>query len=278
MSDFSPLTEILAKLGTAHSVEIHLSPQEYQQQKIDWYNQSVGTLNETDGYNCELCRNKGFIARLDENGYEVHRACKCQKTRATLNRARRSGLGNIITEFTFDKYEVTDDWQERVKNTAKAFCADDEAKWFYIGGQVGAGKTHICTAIAAHYIKAGLEVKYMLWSEEAKKLKSLVNDISYQSEIEIYKNIDVLYIDDFLKVKNGETPTPADINLAFEIINHRLLDNDKITIISSEKMLDELMEYDEATMSRIYQKTGIYKLNIGKDRNKNYRLRSNVVL
>ena len=278
MSDFSPLAEILGKLGAVHKIEVHLTQEEYQQQRIDWYNQSVGNLNEADGYNCDECRNKGFIARLDENGYEVHRACKCQKTRAALKRAKRSGLGDIITEFTFKKFNATEEWQMQVKNTAQAFCKDDECKWFYIGGQVGAGKTHICTAIAAHYIKSGLEVKYMIWSEEAKKLKALVNDISYQSEIEIYKNIDVLYLDDFLKVKNGENPTTADINLAFEIINHRLLDNEKITIISSEKMLDELMEYDEATMSRIYQKTGIYKLNIGKDRNKNYRLRGNAVL
>ena len=278
MSDFSPLAEILAKLGTAHSVEVHLTQEEYLQQRIDWYNKSVGNLHETDGYNCDICRNKGYIARVDENGYEVHRACKCQKIRATLKRAKRSGLGDIITEFTFDRFRDTEEWQTQVKNTAQAFCNDDECKWFYIGGQVGAGKTHICTAIAAYYIKSGLEVKYMIWSEEAKKLKSLANDISYQSEIEIYKNVDVLYIDDFLKVKNGENPTPADINLAFEIINHRLLDNDKITIISSEKMLDELMEYDEATMSRIYQKTGVYKLNIGKDRSRNYRLRGSSVL
>lgn len=279
MSEITPLTDILAKLGEKHNVDVpQLSPQEYQQQRVDWYNQEIGTLNEIDGYNCDLCKNKGFIARLDDNGYEVHRACKCQKVRATLKRARRSGLGEVITEFTFDKYKNTEDWQTKIKNTAQAFCKDDEAKWFYIGGQVGAGKTHICTAIAAHYIKTGQEVKYMLWCEESKNLKALVNDVSYQSEINIYKTIDVLYIDDFLKVQNGENPTPADIKLAFEIINHRLLDNDKITIISSEKMLDELMDYDEATMSRIYQKTGIYKLNIGKDRNKNYRLRSNTVL
>lgn len=273
MSDFSPLADILAKLGAAHSIEIHLTQEEYQQQRIDWYNQSEGDLNETDGYNCDLCKNKGYIARLDENGYEVHRACKCQKTRATLNRARRSGLGNIITEYTFDKFEVTAEWQEQVKNTAKAFCADDEAKWFYIGGQSGAGKTHICTAISAHYIKAGYEVKYMLWIEDAKKLKPYVNDPLYQEYIRPYITVDVLYIDDFFKVESGGNPTPADIRLAFEIINHRLLDREKITIISSEKLLDELMDYDEATMGRIYQNTGFYKINIGKDRNKNYRLR-----
>lgn len=273
MSGMLGLSDILKKLNLQHGIESNLTPQEYLQKRVDWYNESEGNLHELDGYNCDICRNKGFVAKIDEHGYEVNAICKCQKIRATLKRARRSGLGDIITECTFDKYNDSEDWQKLIKSKAQAFCADDKAKWFYIGGQVGSGKTHICTAIAAHYIKAGLEVKYMLWSEEAKRLKALVNDVSYQEKIHRYKNIDVLYIDDFLKVKNGENPTPADINLAFEIINHRLLDSDKITIISSEKILDDLMEYDEATMSRIYQQTGKYKINIGKDRNKNYRLK-----
>ena len=63
------------------------------------------------------------------------------------------------------------------------------------------------------------------------------------------------------------------MNLAFEIINHRIIDREKVTIISSEKTLDQLMEYDEATMSRIYQKAGRYKISIAKDKSKNYRLR-----
>lgn len=273
MSDFTALSDILEKLKSTHNINTSMTREEYQQKQVDYYNQSVGNLNEIDGYNCDICKNKGYIAKVDDNGYEVHAECKCQRIRATLRRAKRSGLGDVITDYTFDKYIAKEDWQKKIKNTAKAFCEDDESKWFYIGGQVGSGKTHICTAIAAYYIKAGLDVKYMLWSEESKKLKSLANDISYQSYISRYKNVAVLYIDDFLKVKYGEKPTAGDINLSFEIINHRLLDRNKITIISSEKSLDELMEFDEATISRIYQKAGIYKLNISKDINKNYRLR-----
>lgn len=278
MSEFSSMSDILDKLKIEYGVKDNLSFREYQQQRIDWYNNSEGNLNESDGYDCKICKNKGFIAKLDETDLEVHCVCKCQKIRATLRRAQRSGLGNIITEYTFDKYKATEEWQKVIKGKAQDFCKDEDAHWFYIGGQVGAGKTHICTAISAYYIKAGREVKYMLWSEESKKLKALVNDYGYQEEIAIYKNVDVLYIDDFLKVKNGEKPTPADINLAFEIINHRLLSRDKITIISSEKRLDEMLEYDEATMSRIYQKSGRYNINIGKDKAKNYRLREAVQL
>ena len=266
------IADILATLQEKQGFAPAMSYEEWQQERVKDYNNSTGDLNEVDGHNCDICKNRGYIARIDEKGYEVYRECKCQNVRATLRRALRSGLGNILSECTFEKFNDTEDWQKELKNKAKAFCVDEDAKWFYIGGQVGSGKSHICTAICGHYIKAGNEVKYMIWAEEAKKLKSLVNDEKYQDLIEQYKNVDVLYIDDFLKVKNGETPTAADINLAFEILNHRMIEN-STTIISSEKMLDDVMEYDEATMSRIYQKAGKYKINIAEDRSKNYRLR-----
>lgn len=272
------LKEIIAKLADKHNIAIDKDPaemtaDEYMEQKVKFFNDSVGNLNELDGYNCDICKNKGMIAYVS-GGYERTRFCKCKTIRDTLSRAKRSGLGDILTDYTFAKYKDTEDWQKQIKQKAIEFCNDSEAKWFYIGGQVGCGKTFICTAIAGYLIKQGKDVKYMLWSEEGKRLKSLLTDSGeYQTEINKYKDAEVLYIDDFLKVRNGESPTNGDINLAFEIINNRLIDKSKITIISSEKTLNEIMEYDEATMSRIYEKTGKYKINIPKDPNKNYRMR-----
>lgn len=268
------LDEILVKLKERYGTDKQpISTEDYNKQKVELYNQSTGNLNEFDGYDCKLCKNRGYFAKWD-GLYETYTYCSCKKIRDALQRAKRSGLGNILSDFTFDKFETTEEWQEDNKKKAQAFCNDDMAKWFFIGGQVGAGKTFLCTAICGHYIKAGYDVRYMLWCEESKRIKSLITETAeYQEAINVYKNVDVLYIDDFLKVQNGEAPTAADINLAFEIINNRLLDKNKITIISSEKTLFEIMEYDEATMSRIYEKTGKYKINIKKDLNKNYRLR-----
>ena len=272
------LESILENLQQKHGVDVlpnkkSLSSEEWAQMQADAYNSNEGNLNEFDGYNCNNCKNKGYIAVV-QNGYEIHKECRCQKIRRTLRLAKKSGLGNILADFTFDKYKVEDSWQKEIKAAAQAFCEDDEARWFYIGGQVGAGKTHICTAISAHYIKAGFDTRYMLWCEESKKLKSIVNDFAlYKEHIDKYKDATVLYIDDFFKTQSGEQPTKGDVNLAFEILNHRLMSSEKITIISSEKTLAELLEYDEATMSRIYQQTGNYKINIGKDLNRNYRLR-----
>lgn len=274
MNQFTSIYELLQKAKELQGTDrAGFSYHDYQLSQVDWFNKMEGNMNESDGYNCDACKNKGYIARLGDDDNIIQTQCKCFKTRATMLRAQRSGLGEIITEYTFDKFEDTEEWQKVLKQKAQSFCKNDDAGWFYIGGQVGSGKTHLCTAIAAHYIKAGREVKYMLWSEEGKKLKALANSPEYQEEISVYKDVDVLYIDDFVKVKNGENPTPADINLAFEIINHRLMSREKVTIISSEKTLDEMLEYDEATMSRIYQKAGIYKINIGKDKNKNFRLK-----
>lgn len=579
------LESILSVLKDKYGMDVlPMTREERQQQLIDLYNNSVGNLNESDGYDCEICKNKGYIARLDENGYEIHTDCQCRKIRATIRRINRSGLGDMINKCKFDNYIVTEPWQKFIKETAEAFCHDYEAKWFYIGGQVGCvdcdteyfngtgwkkiseykngekvlqynpytkqgtlvlpkryivkdaetlyhistgrkhidmvlsddhnfayvttkghmnkkpfsevmkiheettqgfygrvetaftysfvgidltdneirlmcaviadgsfrknlrlcsvnikkerkkqrmrmllkgtqykeyqkkdgysefrfyaprrekeftdfwygcnnsqlqvisdevfywdgstdgkrksffstskksadfvqfalsatgsratievdthrekpcyvviktsysskvsmcstggknkavikpykpkdgrqycftvdsgylifrrngrifitgncGKTHLCTAIATDYIKKGYELRYMLWIDDSKMLKSLANDFAYQDKINIYKNVDVLYIDDFLKVKQGGEPTTADIVLAFEILNSRVMDDEKVTIISSEKTIDELLDYDEAMMSRIVQKCGRYKLNIGKDRSKNYRLK-----
>lgn len=243
-----------------------------EQLRVRRYNESVGDLDQAGGYDCSICNNRGLIAVETGTGTEKFRTCRCMHIRNILARAKRSGLGDILTGLTFDQYRDTAPWQTEIKQKAEAFCRDEAAGWFYIGGQSGCGKSHICTAIVGHYIKAGKNVQYMLWANDSKKLKQLASDPGYQDEIKKYTDADVLYIDDFLKTRSGASPSDADISLAFELINSRLLDNRKITIISSEKTLDELIEYDEATMGRVFQHTGAYKLNIAKDRKKNYRL------
>ena len=154
------------------------------------------------------------------------------------------------------------------------FCKDEDAKWFYIGGQSGIGKSHLCTAIAGYYIKQGKDVRYMLWRDDVVKLKQLANDYSgYQELMQPFKDVDVLYIDDMFKSQSGAEPTRADINIAFEILDARLRSKDKITIISSEFTINEAMAFDEAVVGRVYQKCGIYKIDIARDKNKNYRLK-----
>ena len=111
----------------------------------------------------------------------------------------------------------------------------------------------------------------MRWKDESTVIKGLVNDDDYERKINPLKKIQVLYIDDFFKTKKGEIPTKGDINLAFELLNYRLGQRELVTIISTEKTMDELFDIDEATAGRIYQFAGDFANLIGFGKEKDYR-------
>lgn len=252
-----------------------------EEMQRQFFNDSLGHLDREDGYNCELCRNKGGLMQSVEGNplSSTYVVCRCMKMRKMLWNLKKSGLDKSVKEYTFEKYITEQEWQRQVKDIAVKFTTDDEHTWFYIGGQSGSGKTHLCTAITAHYLRQFKMAQYMLWRDEITKLKACINDNEeYNAAITKIKNVEVLYIDDLFKMgrdQNGnvQRPTVADINIAFEILNFRYNNKDLITIISSERGIDEIMEIDEAIGGRIYElcSKGGYLINLKKDESKNYR-------
>lgn len=273
------LQEILAKRNMGIQFK-PMSAKEYEQFKVDGLNNTVGDRDKEDGYDCPECKNKGFIAKLVEyeDGTYSHCCgdCKCIPIRNSIMRMKRSGLKDIIKDYTFDKFEDTEPWQKALKTAAVEFAKEPKG-WFFLGGQSGAGKTHLCTAICREFLLAGQHVRYMLWRDEIVKLKAVVNDAEeYSKIIEPYKRVQVLYIDDLFKTgktadQQNQKPTTGDINAAFEIINYRYNNPGLITIISSELTVDDLIDIDEATGGRIYERAKAF--NIAKDRSRNYRIR-----
>jgi DNA replication protein DnaC len=190
-------------------------------------------------------------------------------------------LKDIIKDYTFDKFVASEPWQKSIKAAAMDY-ADNPEGWFFLGGQSGAGKTHLCTAICREFLLAGKRVMYMLWRDEIVKLKAMVNDSDeYRELIDRYKHADVLYIDDLFKTGKDkdnivQKPTAADVNVAFEIINYRYNNHDLKTIISSECTEDELLDIDEAIGGRIYERAKTF--TIAKNRERNYRIKKAVTL
>lgn len=261
----------------------NMSQKERMEHRVILYNSDVGTRNEEDGYDCPECKNRGFSYVVTEYHGVYDTAisiCKCDEIRRTRLRLKKAGLLNMVTKCTFDAYQTPDKWQSIIKNKAIQFCEDDEHRFFFIGGQSGAGKTHICTAITAHYINQGKKARYMVWFDEANKLKGLVTEPGeYAQVMDEIKKTDVLYIDDLfkpIKGANGQVTPPsyADIRLAMEIINYRYNNPGLVTIISGERTIDELIYLDEALAGRISQlsKEGGYCINLSKDSRKNWRL------
>lgn len=271
----------LANMG---SNQQRYDPVQRVKEEIETHNASIGYENLIDGIDCPKCKNRGNIAVPRENPrfHSVEfslRDCSCMAARKSFRRLERSGLKNLIGRYTMDLFTAETPWHESMKKKAVDYIEGRGSEWFFAGGQVGCGKSHICTAICGELIRRGEEVYYMLWKDESTRLKSLVNDEElYNDAISRLKTVPVLYIDDLFKMqrtgKDGakNMPTAADINLAFEIINARYMDETKKTVISCEWFIDDLVNFDEGVASRIYERSRASCIEISRDMKKNYRL------
>ncbi len=252
-------------------------PVEAANREAEEYNKSPGNLNQLDGYDCKKCLNRGDFMKVEVvRGYPYtpHYYCECRKVRLSIARMRRSGLEDQIKRQRFDSFAVTDDWQREALKAAREYAKDSEGKWLVMLGQVGCGKTHLCTAVCRELLLQGMEVYYGLWREEMKELKGCyTDDEEYSKRMSKLQTVDALYLDDLFKPIKGEGITPADIKLTYDILNHRYVKRLR-TVISGELFLNEMLELDEATASRIYEMSRESRVEIGRNKERNWRLRN----
>lgn len=261
------------------------SDEDFEQMKVKAWNALPGATVAADGhYHCSLCNNKGIYAYLDADPCtgrmrEMHRECDCKKKRHVLRGLIASGLGSAVKNCTFDKYQTRDAWQASIKANAEQF-PQSGAQCFFIGGQTGAGKTHLCTAIAMQLFEQGKDLRYMIWPKELPVINGLINEADkYSALMAELETVDVLYIDDLFQ--NGceggrlRAPSGPETKRAFEILNQRFLDPAKVTIISSEFTLQDVELIHPSVAGRINEKAndGEYIINISRDPAKNWRMK-----
>ena len=95
-----------------------------------------------------------------------------------------------------------------------------------------------------------------------------MDEENHMREMEKYLNPRVIFIDDFLK---GKT-TPADLNYIYRIINTRYITG-KHVIISTERSIKEILQWDEAVGSRLVEMSGKNIITFGGN-SENHRLKS----
>lgn len=231
---------------------------------------------------CEKCGGLGQIITVDEEGRTYSAECDCEKVKRARRLLEKSGLTRAVEAMTFDAYRAQESWQQSALQTAQAWTGEvmgGKAPWMFFGGQPGSGKTHLCTAACGTLLNAGIAVRYMLWVETSRQLKASINDgETFERLIRPLIDAPVLYMDDLFKTRRGdarsiqEAVTPADIRVAFEIIDARVRMN-RPTIISTEWMLDELLAADEAAFSRVNCMSEGYQVQIGRDKGRNWRMK-----
>lgn len=258
-----------------------MSPEQRLEEKCRAANGSALSQKEREKshilscYSCDKCKNKGIVYFPSE-GKMVIRQCACMSIRGSIMRANSSGLAETLKRCKFSNFREIVPWHTDVKRKVMEY-AKNPVGWLYLAGQPGSGKTHLCTAALGRLIHTGMEARYMLWKNEGTALVGKVNSPEYQQELEPLLSVKVLYIDDFLKTERGESgrpvkPTTGHINLAFQIINSRYADR-KLTILSSEHSIDEIISYDEALGSRIFEMAQKNAILLPWGPENNYRLR-----
>ncbi len=222
-------------------------------------------------YDCPACRNKGLVYTL-HGLQEVVRFCDCMPIRDRIRRMKRSGLYDKLQSKRFASFDAAEPWQKMLLDRAKQFAQKHDMPGFFIGGQQGCGKTHLCTAICGSLLRQGLDVQYFVWETYVKEIlsRSGVSDRDERERlIQPLMLSDAVYLDDFFR---KECPTQAERSVAFDVINRRYTEG-KLTIISSENRIGALLETDQAIASRIREMCGEkYCLDVAPDIRKNHRL------
>ena len=242
---------------------------EAELRKVEILNQGEGVMRYFD---CRICRNKGYVADLNDEGFITYRTCECEKKRECYRMMEQSGINpDMLKRYTFQNFIDNELWQKDMKHTAMEYAKSDLSDWLVFSGQSGSGKTHLCTAVSKYLLGQGHEVKYMLWGDVARRLTALkFNEKEYDEFFRKIVETEVLYLDDFFK-------TYKDPQLAYNVINARYAAREKRpTIISMELNLDALRKIDEAVAGRIRERSQNFCYQIKQDPNRNYRYRPTV--
>lgn len=234
------------------------------QWKVDIINDLPGDLKYI---NCEKCKNRGYTAYINDDLVETYKTCECMKVRECYQMMERSGIApDMLRRFTFQNFEDTEPWQLAMKTMAMEYAKSDLSQWLVFSGQSGCGKTHLCTAVSRTLLAKGYKVKYLTWSDIARRLTALkYKEDEYDKFFSKIVEAEVLYIDDFFK-------TYRDPAIAFDVINARYCSRERrATIISTEMNLDALHKIDEALAGRIRERSQDFCYQVRQDPNRNYR-------
>lgn len=225
-------------------------------------------------YECQICKDTEMVLYTID-GIEYAKPCECQSRKRAKRLMAASGISEEDQSKGFCDFRTFEEKSlEEARNTAimyyRMFLKNQgqRVNSIILCGASGRGKTTLGLCICNNLIKNNIEVKYMPYRQEITALKQVVtDDFNYNNRINVYKNASVLFIDDFLKGKITE----SDINIMYEIINHRYLARLPI-VLTTERTIGEMMEIDEATASRLVEMSKDYIVTFGVEI-QNYRLR-----
>ena len=202
---------------------------------------------------CKECQDTGIVfLGFDQNGYAIGKRCDCMSTRNKEKRYKNSGIPPAFGKKNFNNFIADSEILHKLKTTAIEYAENFEPNGpsLYMCGSSGVGKTHLSIAICNALIEKGVNVYYMIYREAINRLKQLFYKDEYAAELEPYKKVELLYIDDLFK----GSVTDQEKNIMYEIVNYRY-NNQLPMIISTELAVGGIRALDSAIAGRIEEMT-----------------------
>ena len=227
---------------------------------------------------CKKCGGSGIYVK---NGLAFQ--CNCLQDSADSRRYAASRLPSKLLNCNFEDFDLSlypetvctersgKVYREVAKSAlqaAKTFAEQNVkhagGKGLFIYGNVGSGKTYLCSAIANYLLENGKGVLFIVVPDLLDEIRASYSGDSELSEIQVLRqatNAYVLILDDL----GAHNYTEWAKNKIYSIINNRL-NNNRPTIINSNLNLGQIERYlGERTTSRIVELCDIYGLFVPKD-------------
>lgn len=234
--------------------------------------QGISDSNYADQktYECPSCKDElGYIV-VDDDGNEMWHFCECRSIRRQKKMIKSSNITDEFQLFSFDNFgtegrpqcvlKAFDIAQFYAQNFENIQSRNSKVIGISLLGVPGSGKTHLLTAVANSLLRSGVEVMYFPWVEGSNELRDSVSKKKdVQEKIDHMKKVRLLYVDDLFKGR--KEPTDFQLEWLFEVVNYRYL-NRLPMMISSEKYIHQILDFDEAIGRRIYERSREYKVDM----------------
>lgn len=184
---------------------------------------------------------------------------------------KNSKMSKRNLNYKFDNFETNNSNKkvfDNLKNYSEKLVKGIEKKGLILAGNNGVGKTHLACSIANKLIENGIPVIYGTLINLLAELRNSYdteNNISEMEIIKLYKNVDLLIIDDLGK----EKPSEWGLEKLFTIINSRYENNLPVIITTNynqNSLLERLslngeIETAKSIISRLYEMCYLVKID-----------------
>lgn len=184
---------------------------------------------------------------------------------------KNSKMSKRNLNYKFDNFETNNSNKkvfDNLKNYSEKLVKCIEKKGLILVGNNGVGKTHLACSIANELIENGIPVIYGTLINLLAELRNSYdteNNISEMEIIKLYKNVDLLIIDDLGK----EKPSEWELEKVFTIINSRYENNLPVIITTNynqNSLLERLslngeIETAKSIISRLYEMCYLVKID-----------------